>query len=253
MVQRGQFLERSVVVKSGELSLDALYHRGRRAPPCVIAAPHPALGGSMAVPAIAELAWALTRAGFPTLRFDYRGVGASRGRSRHPAGAARIANVDDELQDLRAAVEQLVQSTRAQDACVVGYSFGAAVALAAARDAKVSRLVLIAPPTTAWDFSALASLDKPLLVVCAHDDALCDRSRLKLAAGAQLAVIAHADHSFRRGLQELGKTVASWVGGGPPRSDLPVAAEAFDPGEGNMVRELELPESDGPALELDDT
>ncbi|HYZ88790.1 MAG TPA: alpha/beta fold hydrolase, partial [Myxococcales bacterium] len=137
MVQRGQFLERSVVVKSGELSLDALYHRGRRAPPCVIAAPHPALGGSMAVPAIAELAWALTRAGFPTLRFDYRGVGASRGRSRHPAGAARIANVEDELQDLRAAVEQLVQSTRAQDACVVGYSFGAAVALAAARDAKV--------------------------------------------------------------------------------------------------------------------
>ena len=85
MVQPGQFLERSVLVKSGELSLDALYHRGHRAPPCVIAAPHPALGGSMTVPAVAELAWALTRAGFPTLRFDYRGVGASQGRSRHAA------------------------------------------------------------------------------------------------------------------------------------------------------------------------
>src|ERR671934_2810482 len=102
MVQRDQFLERSVVVKSGDLSLDALYHRGRRAPPCVIASPHPALGGSMMVPVVNELAWTLTRAGFPTLRFDYRGVGASQGRSRHAAGAARVVQVDDELQDLRA-------------------------------------------------------------------------------------------------------------------------------------------------------
>jgi uncharacterized protein len=253
MVQRGQFLERSVVVKSGELSLDALYHRGHRPPPCVIAAPHPALGGSMSVPAIAELAWALTRAGFPTLRFDYRGVGASQGRSRHGADSGRIAHLEDELQDLRAATGQLVQSTRAQDACVVGYSFGAAVALAAAADANVSRVVLIAPPTAAWDFSALASVSKPLLVVCAHHDPVCDRSRLKLPAGAQLAVIAHADHSFRRGLQELGRTVASWVEGAPARPDLPRAPEGVSTGESEAARELELPESDGPPLELDDS
>ena len=73
MVLAGQFLERSVVVGD----LDALYHRGTRDPPCAIAAPHPALGGSMLSPVVAELAWALTRAGHPTTRFDYRGVGAS--------------------------------------------------------------------------------------------------------------------------------------------------------------------------------
>ena len=28
MVRKGEFLERSVVVKNGELTLDALYHRG---------------------------------------------------------------------------------------------------------------------------------------------------------------------------------------------------------------------------------
>src|SRR2546422_163895 len=89
MVLSGQYLERSVVV--GEL--DALYHRGTREPPCVIAAPHPALGGSMLSPVVAELAWALTRAGHPTMRFDYRGVGASRGVSRHVAGTRHFADL----------------------------------------------------------------------------------------------------------------------------------------------------------------
>jgi uncharacterized protein len=249
MVLPGQFLERGVVVKSGELSLDGLYHRGRRAPPCAIAAPHPALGGSMTVPAIAELAWALTRAGFPTLRFDYRGVGASQGRSRHSAGQGRIEDVSDEAADLRAALEQLVQSTRAASACAVGYSFGAAVALQAAEDALVERLVLIAPPTALWDFSGLRDLRKPVLVVCAHHDPLCDRARLQLPERGQLAVIAHADHAFLRGLPELGRTVAAWVASGPTRPDLTDA-----PGEGGPegFREVELPESGEPPLELDD-
>src|SRR6266478_5402156 len=107
MVLSGQYLERSVVV--GEL--DALYHRGTREPPCVIAAPHPALGGSMRSPVVAELAWALTRAGHPTMRFDYRGVGASRGVSRHAAGSTRIEDVRDEVEDLLAISDQLIATT----------------------------------------------------------------------------------------------------------------------------------------------
>jgi uncharacterized protein len=249
MVLPGQFLERSVVVKSGELSLDGLYHRGGRAPPCAIASPHPALGGSMTVPAVAELAWALTRAGFPTLRFDYRGVGASQGRSRHPAARGRIDGVSDEVADLRATVEQLLQSTGAAGACAVGYSFGAAVALEASADATIERVVLVAPPTTLWDFSGLREVRKPLLVVCAHHDPLCDRSRLQLPEGAQLAVIAHADHAFLRGLPELGRTVAGWVESGPARQ-LPGAAGGE--GEAEGFREVDLPESGEPSLELDD-
>lgn len=252
MAQPGQFLERSVVVKSGDLSLDGLYHRGRRAPPCAIAPPHPALGGSMSAPTVAELAWALTRAGFPTLRFDYRGVGASQGRSRHPAGDGRIGDISDEVADLVAALEQLVQSTGAGAACAVGYSFGAAVALGAAQNPAVERVVLVAPPTTLWDFSGTRQLRKPLLVVCAHHDPLCDRSRLELPEGAQLAVIAHSDHLFVRGLPELGKTAAAWIGSGPERPpllDSGAANEAVPEG----FREVELPESPDPPLELDES
>jgi len=252
MVQPGQFLERSVVVKSGELSLDGLYHRGRRPPPCAIAPPHPALGGSMSVPTVAELAWALTRAGFPTLRFDYRGVGASQGRSRHPAGDARIGDISDEVADLVSALEQLIESTGGGTACAVGYSFGAAVALGAAQNPAVERVVLVAPPTTLWDFSGIGQLRKPVLVVCAHHDPLCDRSRLQLPEGAQLAVIAHSDHLFLRGLPELGRTVAAWVGSGPARPELPEGPAANDAGP-EAFRELELPESPDPPLELDES
>src|SRR3989454_11469382 len=119
MVLAGQYLERSVVVGG----LDALYHRGTREPPCAIAAPHPALGGSMLSPVVAELAWALTRAGHPTLRFDYRGVGASRGLSRHAAGAMRIADLREEVGDLQRTCEHLLASTQMTEVCAVGYSF----------------------------------------------------------------------------------------------------------------------------------
>ena len=238
MVLAGQYLERSVVVGG----LDALFHRGTRDPPCAIAAPHPALGGSMLSPVIAELAWALTRAGHPTLRFDYRGVGASRGVSGQRAGSGRIDDLRGEVADLQQICEHLLATTRMSGACAVGYSFGAAVALEAAGDPRIARLVLIAPPTALYDFAATAELTKPVLVVCAQHDRYCDRSVLKVPEGATLEVIAHADHFFARGLTGLGKTVASWLRGERPEFVAPEDAAStgtkvldLDPGEGEPL------------------
>jgi alpha/beta superfamily hydrolase len=237
MVLAGQYLERSVVVDG----LDALYHRGSRGPPCVIASPHPALGGSMTSPLVAELAWALTRGGHATLRFDYRGVAASRGTSRHAAGSEHIGDVSDEVEDLLKVTDQLLATTRAPSVCAVGYSFGAKVALEAAADPRISQLVVVAPPTVFADFSGLSSLQKPLLVVCAHHDPYCDRAAIPVST----SVIAHADHFFQRGLTELGKTVATFLRAGR----APLTVEPDEPSR-EEHRELELPEGDGD-LELD--
>ena len=244
MVQPGQYLERSLVIGG----LDALYHRGRRDPPCVLASPHPALGGSMLAPVIAELAWALTRAGHSTMRFDYRGVGASRGRTRHPPGSLRIGDVGEEVEDLLAVADQLLDTSRMPTACAIGYSFGAKVALEASRDARVSHLALVAPPNRLADFSALESVRKPLLVVCAHHDAHCDRAALRVPEQARLEVIPHSDHVFARGLTEVGKAVATWL-----RADRPELVAPADAGEEGPVepRELELEESEDAPLELD--
>ncbi len=255
MVLAGQYLERSVVARSGEISLDALYHRGTREPPCLMASPHPALGGSMTAPVIAELAWALTRSGHATMRFDYRGVGASQGTSRHAAGSlapgARLGAEDlrDEKEDFLAVADQLCATTQAKSVCAVGYSFGASVALAAAEDARISHLVLVAPPTAIADFSPVSRVGKPLFVVCAHHDNLCDRAALQalLPRTAKLEVLPHADHYFLRGLTELGKTVAAWLRGDRPEYIAP--ADSPDE-QAPEPRELELEE--GERLELDD-
>jgi alpha/beta superfamily hydrolase len=266
MVLAGQYLERAVTVKSGELSLDALYHRGQFAPACVLASPHPALGGSMTAPVIAELAWALTRAGHATLRFDYRGVGASQGQTRHPPGSLRIGALDDELLDFFAAADQLRATARSRTAdsdseaddperpeppgglCAVGYSFGAAVVLAAAPDARIARIILVAPPTALADFSALRTLDKPALLVCAHHDPLCDRALLRPGPQGLVEVIPHSDHSFRRGLTELGKLCAAWLRGDRPEASARASADEDEP---SPVRELDLDPGDEAPLELD--
>ena len=261
MVLPGQFLERSVVVRSGALLLDGLYHRGDQRPPCVLAAPHPALGGSMLAPVIAELAWALTQAGHATLRFDYRGVGASQGTSRQVAlQAARpraagsplqpLAELSDEAEDLLAAAELLIATTEGP-LCAIGYSFGAGVALSQAADPRFDRLVLVAPPSALIDFAALAQVDKPMLIACPAEDPLCDRAGLQQLIGplggkARLAVIPESDHVFRRGLPELGHEVVRWLGSTPRRD------REARPAIRSNLEELELDEGEGPALELED-
>jgi alpha/beta superfamily hydrolase len=252
VVLEGQYLERSVAVRSGEIALDGLYHRGRKAPPCVLAPPHPVLGGSMTVPVIAELAWAITRAGHPTLRFDYSGVGGSQGRMRHKPGAGRIGDIAGEVDDLGAAIEQLLASTRGNSVCVVGYSFGAAVVVSAAKDASVDRVVLIAPPTALWDFSGLRQLKKPVFVACAEHDPFCDRTRLRgmLGQGATMAVIPEADQTFLRSLPELGKSVVAWLRTGPKLPDLTPVPDEPPPAKGDY-REIELPDTGEPIPELD--
>ena len=245
MVLAGQYLERSVVVGD----LDALYHRGKREPPCAIASPHPAVGGSMIAPVIAELAWALTRAGHPTMRFDYRGIGASRGESRHEAGSMRIGDVSDEVEDLYKITDQLLATTHMPAACAVGYSFGAKVVLEAAQDPRFSHVVLVAPPNRLADFGRLPALQKPLLVVCAHHDAYCDRASLRLPEQARIEVIPHADHFFGRGLTEMGKAVAGWL-----RGDWPEYVAPPDQPEEKPPEHVELELEEGPedeVLELD--
>ena len=103
----------------------------------VICHPHPLQGGTMDNKVIHTLARALGELGLRTVRFNFRGVGASDGE--HGQG---VGETDDAL-----AVLRWVQERRPRDALwLAGFSFGAFVALRAAATFPVARLILVAPP-----------------------------------------------------------------------------------------------------------
>jgi len=174
----------------------------------VIAPPHPLYGGSMDSPVVSELAWAARKAGLASLRFNWRGVGASAGS---PSGDATIADAD-----YAAALAQLARSV---DGPVVaaGYSFGAAAAARASLgQPRVRRLALVAPPPGLLEPSALAERERAVLILAGERDALAAPAALAALVRelpqVRVSVLAEADHFFAAGLAQLGAELAAWLG-----------------------------------------
>lgn len=184
----------------------------------VVCHPHPLYGGDMHNPVVVRVAEVCRAAGMATLRFNFRGVGASAGR--HGEGQA-------EQDDVRGALGHLGgRLGPGARVALAGYSFGAAVAAAVAAGGQaLAGLALIAPPLAVPGFERFRTLGAahgPLLVVAGADDPYCPRAALdRLAAAlpdATVTVVEGADHFFLGKLYPLGEAVAAWarrvVGGG---------------------------------------
>lgn len=115
--------------------LDARLHGPPDGAPVLLLHPHPRHGGSMGTRFVYTLARALADAGWRAVRFDFRGVGRSDGAYDEGRG---------ETEDAVAVWDALAAEGDAP--AVVGFSFGAAVAIRLAGRRPVPRLVLVAPP-----------------------------------------------------------------------------------------------------------
>ena len=132
-----------------------------RAGTVVICHPHPLQGGTMHNKVVTMIERGLRELGLRTVRFNFRGTGESSGE--HDEGRGETLDL--------LAVAEWVQRVRPGDALwLAGFSFGAYVALLAARHLPVKQMVSIAPPAGRWDFSAVLSPDCPWLVVQGEDD-----------------------------------------------------------------------------------
>lgn len=177
----------------------------------VVCHPHPLYGGDLGNPVVARIVEACAGRGLATLRFNFRGVGASEGT--HDGGGAERGDVLGALDHLR------VLLGRDARVALAGYSFGAAVAGAAAPAATdLAALALIAPPLAVAGDKALAPLAEfagPLLVVAGSDDDYCPPAALGALARtlprAEIHTLAGADHFFTLHGAALGALIEVWA------------------------------------------
>ena len=113
----------------------------------VIAHPHPLFGGTMDNKVVQTVARAFVQCGWTTLRFNFRGVGASAGV--HDDGRG-------ELQDLLAVVEQTAPSG---PLALAGFSFGAFVTSHAVQvlwpSQRVEKIVLVGTAASRFEVAGV--------------------------------------------------------------------------------------------------
>ncbi len=175
----------------------------------IVAAPHPLMGGSMDSPVATELGLAASDAGYVSLRFNWRGVGASAGK---PSG--EIADADA---DCRAALDFIRESVEG-GIVACGYSWGSlAVFRTCTAAPRVKKLVLVAPPPAMLERAVFERSGRPTLIVTGDSDSYVPLDALReLVAGleqVELVVLPGVDHFFMAGLAELGRSVRGWLAG----------------------------------------
>jgi uncharacterized protein len=188
--------EERVFFLSDGLELEGLLGRPRQTGTmraAVVCHPHPQYGGSMynnVVEAIVEAMWQLN---FATLRFNFRGVGASDGAYDEGKGEAN---------DAAAAVRHMtgLQGIERDRAILAGYSFGASVAVKAAEMLpQVFTIVAVAPPLLVTGTAQFERTNKRIVVIIGQHDMYCppaqvDALRSQFFGAGRFKTIAKADH-----------------------------------------------------------
>jgi uncharacterized protein len=177
----------------------------------VVTHPHPLFGGTMHNKVVFHAMKALNGFGFPVLRFNFRGVGASEGEHDNGFG---------EVDDVRAALEYM-KSEFKLPLVFAGFSFGAAIGLqAACPDADVEAVVSIGTPVQAenrvYQYNFLRHCAKPKLFISGDRDQFAMPDELSelvssLPEPKRLVLIKDADHFFAGHLDEYRQAIETWV------------------------------------------
>jgi alpha/beta superfamily hydrolase len=191
------------------LRLEGRLTPGDRGRGVVLCHPHPLYGGSMLTPVILTVEAAFHAAGFTTLAFNFRGVGASEGT--HGQGRTEVADVAGALTHLRGALDPSPHL-----AAVAGYSFGSHVGgRAAAADPGVAFYLGVAPVVLRYDYGFLAGIHGRVALIAGARDEFSDVGKLETLAASLptrpwLRTL-DADHFFADVLDELATACAEAI------------------------------------------
>ena len=189
-------------------SLEGLWKeaQGVRRGSAVFAHPHPLHGGTMHNKVVYRAVQALTRAGFATLRFNFRGVGLSEGR--YDAGRG-------EIDDFRAAMEETVRIAGVP-LVAGGFSFGSAVglkAIARAEDPKASAFIALGLPLATESGRLVPRPAVPALYVAGDRDAFGPPEDLErfVADSGTVVIVPGVGHFFEGSLEAVGGVIEGFL------------------------------------------
>jgi alpha/beta superfamily hydrolase len=175
----------------------------------VLCHPHPQYGGTMRSIVTSALFEALPASGFDCLRFNFRGVEGSEGE--YSSGV-------DEPRDVVAALDAAATEAPGRPLALVGWSFGADMALVVS-DARITAWIAIAPPLRfrpSTDYAPVAEDARPkLLLLAAHDEyrppdeiqaevASWNATRVEVISGASHFFVGRTDQVVDRTVDFLG-------------------------------------------------
>jgi alpha/beta superfamily hydrolase len=170
--------------------------------------PHPLGGGTMHNKVVFRAAAGLIDAGLATLKFNFRGVGASTGVHDEVEGG---------VEDARDALNWLTNEYPGEDVTLAGFSFGSRTGMQVGMsDGRVKRLISIGTPVEKYcDFDFLVGVRKPILFVHGDRDEFCTvaglRSLTDQIPQAEVVIFENCGHFFDEHLTELRETIADWT------------------------------------------
>ncbi len=173
----------------------------------VVCHPLPSGGGTLHNKVVFRAARGLENANVATLRFNFRGVGASAGTFDSGEG---------EQDDFLSALAWVTKQHPDKPVLTGGFSFGAWVSSRAACEVEsVRALFLIGTPVNKYDFSHLRSCEKPILFLHGTQDEYGDVTKLEQLSqqvrNAETVIVTGADHFFTKQIEAVEETLRSWA------------------------------------------
>lgn len=193
-----------VLIPGNAGNLEAILDLPDGANRCVVLChPHPLYGGNMFDSVVSVLSAAFLAMGIGSLRFNFRGVGASEGQ--HDKG---IGEVDD----VQSVADWLVRERGMLTLFLCGYSFGAVVVLNALPEIESEKSILVAPPVRLMEVADMSS-QSMLVILGEQDDIVDSHSTRSFFKCARVNTIALADHFFANASVDIDSMVKEFIDG----------------------------------------
>jgi len=199
--------EEPIVFQSQGFTIKGLFENAPGEKAVVVTHPHPLYGGDMHNNVVQSVVTAYRKAGYSTLRFNFRGAGGSQGAYDEGVG---------EQEDVKAALAYMSESGKTS-IDLAGYSFGAWVNALGLNDFdQAKRTIMVSPPVNFIDFSFLEFNSKIQLVIAGSTDDIAPPGLIqdminKWNPEAQFHIIQEADHFYWEKTGEIDRIIRAFL------------------------------------------